>query len=207
MSFRRVSPEQLAGIGRDGVLYCVGSRALDRVLDGRRPIVVVTSGASIPDAALERLSMASVVVIPLTRLTAATLFRALLQSMFGVADFDPVAQVLEEPAFGRVPRCAVEALLLHGARIGRPKDLCKRLGWTRGRLSAVTHEAGFERSEYLIAALRAEMCYVLFGRDLAPAAVEAQLGVFHRPTFRRSCYRAGIMPPWERENVWGSGGA
>ncbi len=204
--FKTVPPSHMSACDTRGALYCLDSRAFDSMPDSLRPIVVVTTGASISDESLRRASLAGLAVLPRAQLTPVTLLEALLRVTLGVGGCDVIDEIVERPPFRHVPRRIVEVILLKGARIGRPTDLCRYLGWTRRRLSAVGRRAGFARSDYLITALKTEAWLALVGRGIDPPAAENRLGIFHRPTFRRSCRRAGVMTPWERDRFGGSAG-
>lgn len=97
-----------------------------------------------------------------------------------------------------IPRRVLEVFVHKPAGVQTTVDFARALAESHGKVRDMVHSCGFERTEHLVTALRAES-WVWFARAGVPRTrLEPYLGIYDRTDFRRACRRAGIEVPWNR---------
>lgn len=160
------------------------------------PLVLLLTGAAVPDNALIRICVRRMCATAGDDLTPESLLDALTSAIVGSNGSFLRNRLQDGKYAGSCAPEVVNAFLVQPSKMCRLSDLRRVVpGLSRERARELVREQGFSRAEHLFTALRADALRVLSEAGLSRNAAEVYLGIHHRSAFRRACARARIDPP------------
>ena len=180
----------------DGVLHCFTAKSVPVPLFP--PAIVINTGEFVSDRVVQAVATRGICAIAFEDLSSQALLHAIVRSTLGVGLEALETHVLSVPQFAHIPVELLAAFLETPRRFHRLSDISGALTISDSSARTVVKNAGFERAEHLLAALRATAWSWFAKERVDRQAFEDYLGISNRATFRRACFRAGIEPPWRQ---------
>lgn len=202
VSHRVVASVETERLRTSHAVYCLGYCIARELPELPGPTVLVANGVAIPDWEVEAMSSDKVVFLRLEDVNCTSLLHATISAALGT-DIDVIGRDLAAlDVFTNLPTRLIQRFLRDPRRMYRRCDLQRTLpSLSRERAQAFVRSLGFERAEHLFTTLRCATWLLLIERGIERRHVERYLGIEDRPTFRRSCVRAGLPKPSARLNV------
>ncbi len=192
------SPPAFPDRPRDRRFWLVDSDWLARVPAANiQNIVLVAGEQGIPVRALPYMACGNLVSVPSRNLDSSALVEA-VRKLASPGARGLMPHIMSVPELAMIPRRVLEVFVHKPAGVQTTVDFAKALAVSRGKVRDTVHACEFERTEYLVTALRAES-WIWFARaGVSRKRFEPYLGIYDRTDFRRACRRAGIEVPWNR---------
>ena len=164
-----------------------------------KQVILIVERRRLDDAACRMIALGRALPLSVERLDALALEGLMLGSRNG-RDTPTLHRVLLDQARKlSLPSSLISAFLRGPSHYRTLQDAATAMEKSAHYARNVLVHAGIRRAEHMWTAMRAESWRWFTGLDLPSCSFERWLGITDRSTFRRSCVRAGVRPPWRSE--------